>query len=171
MKGWPWYHFTILHYRLLVLLKRHVLVFLSTAPSEPLELICNSLSDQGIHLAWKKPSQSNGIIRYYLITTSEKVTGQQVGKPINKTFHANTALMKIVSGLKPYREYVLHVRAVTVTPGKAAFCLARTEAGGKLIKRSHWSNSRILCNNRFSNRFAIHDNGKRCFFCIIFSTK
>lgn len=108
---------------------------LFAAPSEPLELRCNTMTDDSILLVWKKPFESNGIIRYYLITTFEKVANLQVGKPINETFRANTLqVMKIVSDLKPFREYVFYVKAVTVTPGKPTICLARTKAGGKFNK-------------------------------------
>ena len=78
--------------------------------------------------------------------------GVKIGKPINMT--SNLKLLKFVSQLKPFREYVVKVQAVTVKPGDAEVCLVMTKAGGKYmsINRYHTEGCRLIIQNVNSSK-------------------
>ena len=89
------------------------------------------ISDVDIHLTWKDPVNSNGIVRFYYIKIYNTKTGQQdrdlqVGSA-GQQHHLQAVL---ISHLKPYTNYTFMIQAVTIKPGEMANFTARTDEGG-----------------------------------------
>ena len=102
-----------------------------TGPGPPVQFIGQVISDMDIHLSWKDPVNSNGIVRFYYIRIYDTKTGQQVKNLVNKTaVKQDRPQWHLISNLKPFTNYTFTIQAVTIKPGKMANVTAMTEQGG-----------------------------------------
>ncbi|KAL9973643.1 hypothetical protein ACROYT_G020124 [Oculina patagonica] len=100
------------------------------SPGPPVQFTGQVISDMDIHLSWKDPLNSNGIVRFYYIRIYDTKTGQQVQNIVNKTaIKSDRPQWQLISNLKPFTNYTFTVQAVTIKPGEMANVTARTDEG------------------------------------------
>ena len=108
-------------------------MYFTTGPGPPLQFTGQVISDMDIHLSWKDPLNSNGIVRFYYIRIYDTKTGQQVKNLINKTaVKQDRPQWQLISNLKPFTNYTFTIQAVTIKPGEMANFTARTDEGGNI---------------------------------------
>ena len=86
-----------------------------------------------IHLTWKDPVNSNGIIRFYYIEIYDTKTGQQdrdLKVDSQSAGQQDHPQWVVISHLKPYTNYTFTIQAVTIKPGEMANFTTRTDEGG-----------------------------------------
>ncbi|KAL9973661.1 hypothetical protein ACROYT_G020143 [Oculina patagonica] len=100
------------------------------SPGPPVQFLRQVISAMDIHLSWKDPLNSNGIVRFYYIRIYDTKTGRQVQNLVNKTaIKSNRPQWQLISNLKPFTNYTFTVQAVTIKPGEMANFTARTDEG------------------------------------------
>ena len=94
------------------------------------------ISDVDIHLTWKDPLNSNGIVRFYHIKIYNTKTGQQdryLKVDSQSAGQQDEPQWVLIPRLKPYTNYTFTIQAVTIKPGVMANFTARTDEGGTCI--------------------------------------
>ena len=102
-------------------------------PGAPKEFRAQVVTANDVRLTWKKPDNSNGIVRSYYIKVYNTKTGLQFGNPINQSANERSHVHHyngVIPDLKYYTDYTFTIQAVTVKPGEMANATARTEEGG-----------------------------------------
>lgn len=86
-----------------------------TAPTPVNHLTANAVNYSSILVAWSRPTFPNGPITYYNVYYREGNT-EQIQEISDVNFRnvstSNTATSINVTGLKPYTNYTIHVRAI-----------------------------------------------------------
>ena len=102
-----------------------------TGPGPPVQFGGQVISGMDIHLSWKDPVYSNGVVRFYYIRIYDTKSGQQVKNLVNKTaVKQDRQEWQLISNLKPFTNYTFTIQAVTVKPGEMANVTIRTDEGG-----------------------------------------
>ena len=102
-------------------------------PGPPKEFRAQVVTATDVHLTWKEPDNSNGIVRFYYIKIYNTKTGSQVGNVRNQSADEESDMQqhrRLIRGLKYYTDYTFTIQAVTIKPGEMANATARTEEGG-----------------------------------------
>ena len=109
-------------------------MYFTTGPGPPMQFTGQVISDMDIHLSWKEPLNSNGIVRFYYIRIYDTKTGQQVKSLVNKTaVKQDRPQWQRISSLKPFTSYTFTIQAVTIKPGEMSNFTTRTDEGGNIF--------------------------------------
>ena len=107
--------------------------FCILGPGPPKEFRAQVVTGADVHLTWKEPDNSNGVVRFYYIKIYNTKTGLQVGNVRNQSADEESDMQqhrRLIQGLKYYTDYTFTIQAVTIKPGEMANATARTEEGG-----------------------------------------
>ena len=93
-----------------------------TAPSgPPTNFVATVISSTSIFLSWARPEATllNGILRHYIISLESDVE-----RVIRNVTSSQDSL--VISGLRPYTEYICTIQAETVDVGPLTSSISRT---------------------------------------------
>ncbi|CAH3126257.1 unnamed protein product [Pocillopora meandrina] len=115
-------------------------IFLQVCPVPPKEFRAQIITANDVHLTWKEPDNSNGIVKFYFIKIYNTKTGLQVGNVRNQSADKESDMQqhsRPIPGLEYYTNYTYTIQAATIKPGEMAYATARTEEGGIVLTFSY----------------------------------
>ena len=89
---------------------------ISTAPTAVTNLMAVATSNQSIRVSWDTPLYPNGPILYYDLFYRQSDTPQQPPNITSDSSYTERMVMNAtnfeITGLRPYTDYTIHVRAI-----------------------------------------------------------